>query len=110
MDGWLCFLLFRYSILYVITSCYKPKFIPSVIGLINFVLLVQNVFKRKEEWSCEGCGSSLLHKISNEMKASIPGCRLCDSCARVSISCRGVFIVVFYFQNVRRTQILNLYG
>lgn len=43
----------------------------------------QNVFKRKEEWSCEGCGSSLLHKISNEMKASIPGCRLCDSCARL---------------------------
>ncbi|KAG5558830.1 hypothetical protein RHGRI_008701 [Rhododendron griersonianum] len=43
----------------------------------------QNAFKRKEEWSCEGCGSSLLYKTSNEIKASIPGCRLCDSCAKL---------------------------
>lgn len=69
--------------------------IPSVQGLFNIVFLAQNAFKRKEEWSCEGCGLSLLYKTSNEIKASIPGCRLCDSCAKVCILRRVAFIVVF---------------
>lgn len=88
-------LKFWYCSLYILTFCFTPNLIPSVQGLFNFDFLAQNAFKRKEEWSCEGCGSSLLYKTSNEIKASIPGCRLCDSCAKVCILRRVAFIVVF---------------
>ncbi|XP_057480013.1 histone-lysine N-methyltransferase ATX4-like [Actinidia eriantha] len=40
-----------------------------------------DVFKKKDPWSCEGCGLSLLLKTFN--RASTPGSRLCDSCARL---------------------------
>ncbi|XAR71636.1 Histone-lysine N-methyltransferase [Bertholletia excelsa] len=43
----------------------------------------QDAIEKKDAWSCESCGLSLLLDDSSKMKAPNPGTRLCNSCARL---------------------------
>ncbi|GFS32197.1 SET domain protein 16 [Actinidia rufa] len=74
----------RFTFIFL-NSCFT---FPSLNSLGSFFKILSSlgrglvdVFKKKDPWSCEGCGLSLLLKTFN--RASTPGSRLCDSCARL---------------------------
>lgn len=65
--------------------------------LIKDILFLQEAFKKKKPRLCEGCGLNIPLKNYTEKVELAPGGRqLCNTCARVRITCCSVVFLLVY--------------